>query len=110
MAGLAYLKNVNTLELFEDKCVGCNVCIDVCPHEVFAANGKVVNIIDLDACMECGACALNCPTQALTVVAGVGCAAAIIGDTFGRTSNACACTVEAKVVGNSSDEETPACC
>ena len=35
-------------------------------------------IVDKDACMECGACALNCPANALEVNAGVGCAAAII--------------------------------
>ena len=28
--------------------------------------------------MECGACALNCPQEAIEVNAGVGCAAAII--------------------------------
>jgi ferredoxin len=31
-----------------------------------------------DLCMECGACALNCSSQALEVNAGVGCALAII--------------------------------
>jgi ferredoxin len=33
---------------------------------------------DHDACMECGACAMNCPTGAISVEAGVGCAAAVI--------------------------------
>jgi ferredoxin len=29
--------------------------------------------------MECGACQLNCPTAAITVDSGVGCASAMIG-------------------------------
>ena len=33
---------------------------------------------DPDLCMECGACARNCPVQALTVSPGVGCAVAIL--------------------------------
>jgi formate hydrogenlyase subunit 6/NADH:ubiquinone oxidoreductase subunit I len=32
----------------------------------------------LNACIECGACVINCPVEALTVKKGVGCASAII--------------------------------
>ena len=35
-------------------------------------------IADLDGCMECGACAGNCPVNALTLTPGVGCASYII--------------------------------
>ncbi|MGD9281389.1 MAG: 4Fe-4S binding protein, partial [Desulfobacterales bacterium] len=35
-------------------------------------------IHDLDGCMECGACAKNCPTAAIAVSPGVGCASYII--------------------------------
>jgi len=31
-----------------------------------------------DACIECGACAKNCPFGAIDVKAGVGCATAIL--------------------------------
>jgi ferredoxin len=41
-------------------------------------NEKIAEIVDRDACMECGACAMNCPEDALTVRAGVGCAYAIL--------------------------------
>jgi len=47
-----------------------------------------------DACMECGACARNCPTEALTVKAGVGCAAAVIKGALGRESSSCCCSSE----------------
>jgi len=37
-----------------------------------------VRIVDINGCMECGACARNCPTDALMVTPGVGCAGYII--------------------------------
>ncbi len=79
---LRYLKDVVTLELDIDKCIGCGMCTQVCAHAVFALNGKAVQILDRDCCMECGACAMNCAAQAVTVQAGVGCAWAIFRDWF----------------------------
>ena len=75
--GLRYLANVVTLALETEKCVGCGICGDVCPHGVFDVSGGKARIIDKDACMECGACALNCPGEALAVKSGVGCAVGI---------------------------------
>jgi NAD-dependent dihydropyrimidine dehydrogenase PreA subunit len=54
------------------------MCGVVCPHGVFEIADRKARIIDRDACIECGACAGNCPAEALTVKAGVGCASAII--------------------------------
>ena len=80
MKNFQYLKNVVTLKLDESTCIGCGRCLEVCPHQVFAANGKKVRLADRDACMECGACALNCPVRAITVDAGVGCASGLINE------------------------------
>lgn len=92
MTSLRYLKNVATLELDEEKCVGCGACTEVCPHAVFlVADGKA-HIADLDACMECGACARNCPTEAISVRPGVGCAAGIIMGTILGTEPTCDCS------------------
>ena len=75
---MKYLKNVARLELFQEKCIGCKACVDVCPHNVFyIKDGKAV-ILDKDLCMECGACQRNCITGAILVRTGVGCAAAIL--------------------------------
>lgn len=73
-----YLKNVATLALNEEKCNGCGICLDVCPHAVLGRAGRKIEICDQDACMECGACAVNCPFGALSVQSGVGCASALI--------------------------------
>jgi ferredoxin len=43
--------------------------------------------------MECGACERNCPANAVSVTAGVGCAAGIIMSATGSGSG-CDCSVE----------------
>lgn len=68
----------NTLQYNPELCIGCGMCSIVCPHAVFAMNGRVAHLVRPEACMECGACQLNCPTGAITVDSGVGCAAAMI--------------------------------
>lgn len=64
MTELRYLEDVVTLELDPNRCNGCGMCLEVCPHAVFAMSGKKAEIIDRNACMECGACAVNCPAEA----------------------------------------------
>jgi ferredoxin len=84
-----YLKDVVTLKLDQEKCAGCGMCLEVCPHGVFQMNTRHVEIRDRDACMECGACSRNCPFDAISVQAGVGCAAAVIGSMLGRSDQSC---------------------
>ena len=69
---LRYLRNISSLAVVNEKCIGCAMCIDVCPHDVFRIEGKRVRIIDKDACMECGACKRNCPFSAIEVTTGTG--------------------------------------
>lgn len=90
MERMNYLKDVVTLNLNEEKCSGCGLCTEVCPQAVLAMNGaNRAWIQDRDACMECGACNRNCPTEAVTVQAGVGCAAAVINELLGRSDAPC---------------------
>jgi ferredoxin len=70
--------DINTLSYQPEKCINCNRCIQVCPHNVFTSGEKYISIHNHDDCMECGACQVNCPTEALLVDSGVGCAAAMI--------------------------------
>jgi NAD-dependent dihydropyrimidine dehydrogenase PreA subunit len=64
----------------------------VCPHAVFEIDQRKAQIVDRDACIECGACALNCPAAALSVNAGVGCAAAIIKGWITGQEPTCGCS------------------
>jgi NAD-dependent dihydropyrimidine dehydrogenase PreA subunit len=84
-----YLKNVATLKLDVEKCIGCEQCLAVCPHEVFAVENGKASIVDLDACMECGACAKNCPVNALSVKTGVGCASGILNGLLNGNGECC---------------------
>jgi NAD-dependent dihydropyrimidine dehydrogenase PreA subunit len=92
MKDMIYIKEVVTLQLDKEKCNGCMMCISVCPHEVFDFSDKKVYIKNLDYCMECGACAKNCRTGAITVKSGVGCAAGIINGIIRGTEPTCDCS------------------
>lgn len=91
MRKIRYLDNVVTLELDRDKCVGCGMCVTVCPHTVFAMNGPKAEMLDKDGCMECGACATNCPADAISVRSGVGCASGIIKGILTGKEAVCDC-------------------
>jgi NAD-dependent dihydropyrimidine dehydrogenase PreA subunit len=95
MGRMIYLKDVVTLGLNEEKCLGCGMCTLVCPRGVLNLNNGKALIRDRDACIECGACAMNCPAEAITVQRGVGCAAAVINSALGRNRASCCCVIEA---------------
>lgn len=86
-----YLKNVTSLTYDPALCIGCGLCIEVCPHNVFRMAGRKAEIIQADKCMECGACQLNCVPGALSVKQGVGCASAVIYGFIRGTEPCCDC-------------------
>ena len=86
---MQYLKNVVTLELNREKCAGCGVCMEVCPHQVFRLEDGKAAINNRDSCIECGACALNCFFSAVSVKVGVGCAYAVIKGKFKKGKTCC---------------------
>jgi NAD-dependent dihydropyrimidine dehydrogenase PreA subunit len=92
MKDFVYLKDVVTLQLNEEKCNGCNMCTKVCPHAVFELSDGKARIVRRDYCMECGACMLNCPMQAIFVRSGVGCAAGILSGLLKNTEPSCGCS------------------
>lgn len=90
MDGFRYLPGVSTLSLDESICTGCGQCEIVCPHSVIQVKEHKARIVDLNGCMECGACANNCPVHAIGVTPGVGCANYII-QTWIKGKEAAAC-------------------
>ena len=78
---LKYIKTTS-LSLDKEKCIGCVMCVDVCPHDVFAMENKRAKIIDMDTCMECGACKRNCPARAIEVTTGTGGVGPVLEEMF----------------------------
>ena len=54
--------------LIQDRCTSCNICVQVCPTDVFAARpGAQPVIARQDDCQTCFMCELYCPADALYV-------------------------------------------
>ena len=47
-----------------DECINCGACAANCPVEAIA-EGDDKFVIDADACIDCGACASGCPVEAI---------------------------------------------
>lgn len=97
MKDFRYIDGAAILELTEKTCIGCGMCVIVCPHRIFELQNKKARIIDYNGCMECGACATNCPVDAIFVNPdnGCGCAAFIINTWIskirGKPVDICSC-------------------
>ncbi|WP_428367995.1 mercury methylation ferredoxin HgcB [Methanoregula sp.] len=101
-----------TLKLDPDRCINCKRCLQVCPHAVFTEGYDHVDLARPATCMECGACALNCPVQAITVQSGVGCAWAMISAALrGKDldSGECSCGGSEESCCRSDKEESSCC-
>jgi NAD-dependent dihydropyrimidine dehydrogenase PreA subunit len=68
-----YGSNINTfrnkahIDLVVDRCTGVSECVQVCPRNVFRMNElkRKVEVMRPDDCIQCGACIVQCPRDAL---------------------------------------------
>lgn len=91
---MQYLKGVSSLKIDANLCTGCGSCMDVCPHAVIAMDEEKAFVQELDSCMECSACRMNCPFGAIQVEAGVGCASAIFKGMITGKEPVCGCSCD----------------
>ena len=56
---------MHTPVIFEDSaCNGCNICLEVCPMDIFGPNPEAKKpplVLYGDECRYCGACWMRCP-------------------------------------------------
>ena len=51
----------------DDKCTGCNICVDKCQLNAIQGNDHICKI-DLGRCIGCGICVINCPNDAIKLI------------------------------------------
>ena len=49
--------------IINDECISCGACAEECPVQAIK-EGETTYVIDKDACISCGACADTCPVGA----------------------------------------------
>lgn len=58
------------MHISENKCVGCGLCVDVCPQEGITLS-KGVAQIEKDKCVECQSCLQECPQEAISFLENI---------------------------------------
>ncbi len=54
------------LEINRDECIGCGVCVEVCPFGSLSLDDENIAVVD-ETCTACGACLPECPVEALSL-------------------------------------------
>ncbi len=55
-----------TSEVDLEKCIGCNVCVELCSYDAARIEEDGKSRIIEALCKGCGSCAVSCPTRAIT--------------------------------------------
>ena len=61
------MKDKIIIEINEEWCKGCEICVDVCPQDVFIMQDFKARIQNLDSCTGCLLCEVLCPDFAIII-------------------------------------------
>lgn len=50
-----------------EDCIGCGICLDVCPRGVYKLDNKKAVVTDAEKCENCTACFKQCPEKAISI-------------------------------------------
>ena len=56
-----------TVEVDQDKCDGCESCVDICPMEVFEMVDGKSSPVNAGDCEGCESCIAECEQEAITL-------------------------------------------
>lgn len=63
-----------TVYIDKKLCKGCNICVQVCPKDVLELSPErnekgynVCQVVNLEECILCKQCEINCPDLAISV-------------------------------------------
>jgi formate hydrogenlyase subunit 6/NADH:ubiquinone oxidoreductase subunit I len=51
--------------IITENCTGCTACIRRCPTNAITGERKLLHVIDPELCIDCGACGVICPDEAI---------------------------------------------
>lgn len=65
-----------TVKFSEERCIGCGLCIGVCPRKILVIDGLKMNkkgqpmasVTNTALCIGCGSCNMICPESAIELI------------------------------------------
>jgi len=56
------------IKIDHEKCDGCGTCVDICPVEVLEVRDEKSVVVNLNECLVCRACEVQCPNSAIEII------------------------------------------
>ncbi len=56
------------IKIDEEKCTGCGTCVDICPVGVLEIQDEKSKVVNLDECLVCRACEVQCSETAIEII------------------------------------------